>query len=112
MKNTEMNTKRGLFLVTMHSAVSIIDALRTLNKIGFRHDAPVMKRLYKCLDVMEYELNKGLNLKTSIGDGSTLSWWMSDYLVDKKSVVEADGKEYVIDTPEKLWDLMVSNKEV
>lgn len=113
MTKTETNTKRDLFLATMHAVIGMYEAIKVLNEFGIDDRNKAMQILDKQMDTAIDELEAALQLKPFIAGETILSWWMFDSLVGEyPHVTTADEEDRVIDSPEKLWTLMEENGEV
>lgn len=113
MTKTETNTKRDLFLATMHAVIGMYEAIKVLDEFGIDDRNKAMQILDKQMSAASDELEAALNLTPFLTGYTTLTWWVSYYLMGEyPHVTTADEEDRVIDSPEKLWTLMEENGEV
>lgn len=113
MKDTETNTKRDLFLATMHAVIGMYEAIKVLNEFGIDDRNRATQILDKQIDTAIDELEAALNLMPFLSGYASVSWWLSYYLMGVyPHVTTGDEEDRVIDSPEELWTLMEENGEV
>lgn len=109
MKDNEQKTKE-LFLTAMNAVKVMNETVDKLIKIGFSVHA--LNTLTDGMDETISGINQALALKKFIFDETTVDWWYSHYLTGDVPIVITEDKEIIVDTPEKLWELMRENGEV
>ncbi len=109
MKNNGQKTQ-ALFLTAMNAVKVMSETVDKLIKIGFSIHA--LNTLTDGMDETISEINKALDLKKFILDETAVDWWYSHYLMGDVPKVITEDKEIIVDTPEKLWELMRENGEV
>lgn len=109
MKDNEQKTKE-LFLIAMNAVKVMSETVDKLTKIGFGIDS--LNTLTSGMDEIISGINQALELKQFFPGVTTVDWWYSHYLMGDVPKVITEDKEIIVDTPEKLWELMRENGEV
>jgi hypothetical protein len=111
MKDNEQKTKE-LFLIAMNAVLTMKRAVDKFDGIGFDVERQPLNTLTNGMDRIIYGINQALELKKFILDETAVDWWYSHYLTGDVPKVITEDKEIIVDTPEKLWELMRENGEV
>ena len=111
MKDNEQKTKE-LFLIAMNAVMTMNRAVDKFDELGFNIERPSLNTLTNGMDEIISGINQALELKQFILDETTVDWWYSHYLMGDVPKVITEDKEIIVDTPEKLWELMRDNGEV
>ena len=111
MKDNEQKTKE-LFLTAMNAVLTMNRVVGKFDELGFGIDRPPLNMLTSEMDEIISGINQVLELKKLILDETTVDWWYSHYLTGDVPKVITEDKEIIVDTPEKLWELMRENGEV
>lgn len=111
MKNNKEKTQE-LFLTAMNAVLTMNRAVGKFDEIGFDVERQPLNTLTNGMDRIISGINQALELKQFILDETTVDWWYSHYLTGDVPKVITEDKEFIVDTPEKLWDLMEENGEV
>lgn len=111
MKNNKEKTQ-ALFLTAMNAVLTMNKAVGKLDGIGFDVERQPLNTLTNGMDRIISGINQALELKKFILDETTVDWWYSNYLMGDVPKVITEDKEIIVDTPEKLWELMRENGEV
>ena len=111
MKNNGQKTQ-ALFLIAMNAVLTMNRAVGKFDGIGFDVERQPLNTLTNGMDRIISGINKALELKQFILDETTVDWWYSHYLTGDVPKVITEDKEIIVDTPEKLWELMRDNGEV
>lgn len=111
MKDNEQKTQE-LFLTAMDAVMTMNRAFRKFDELGFNIERPPLNTLTSGMDRIISGINKALELKQFILDETMVGWWYSNYLMGDVPKVITEDKEIIVDTPEKLWELMRENGEV
>jgi hypothetical protein len=111
MKDNEQKTKE-LFLTAMNAVLTMNRAVGKFDELGFDVERQPLNTLTNGMDRIISGINKALELKHFIFDENTVEWWYSHYLTGDVPKVITEDKEIIVDTPEKLWELMRENGEV
>lgn len=111
MKDNEQKTKE-LFLTAMNAVLTMDRAVGKFDEIGFNIECPPLNTLTNGMDEIISGINQALELKKFIFDETAVDWWYSHCLTGDVPKVITEDKEIIVDTPEKLWELMRENGEV
>ncbi len=111
MKNNKEKT-RAIFLTAMNAVLTMNRAVGKFDELGFNLERPPLNTLTNGMDITISGINQALELKKFIFDETTVDWWYSHYLTGDVPKVITEDKEIIVDTPEKLWELMRENGEV
>ncbi len=111
MKNNGQKTQ-ALFLTAMDAVMTMKRAVDKFDGIGFDVERQPLNTLTNGMDRIISGINKALELKQFILDETMVGWWYSNYLMGDVPKVITEDKEIIVDTPEKLWELMRENGEV
>lgn len=111
MKDNEQKTKE-LFLITMNAVLTMNRAVGKFDELGFNIERPPLNTLTSGMDEIISGINQALELKKFILDETSVDWWYSHYLTGDVPKVITEDREIIVDTPEKLWELMRENGEV
>lgn len=111
MKNNGQKTQ-ALFLTAMDAVMTMNRAVGKFDELGFNIERPPLNTLTSGMDEIISGINQALELKKFILDETAVDWWYSHYLTGDVPKVITEDKEIIVDTPEKLWELMRENGEV
>lgn len=111
MKDNEQKTKE-LFLIAMNAVMTMNRAVGKFDELGFNIERPPLNTLTSEMDEIISGINQALELKQFFPGVTTVDWWYSHYLMGDVPKVITEDKEIIVDTPEKLWELMRENGEV
>lgn len=111
MNNNKEKTKE-LFLIAMNAVLTMHRAVDKFDEIGFDIERPPLNTLTSGMEEIISGINQALELKKLILGETTVDWWYSHYLTGDVPKVITEDREIIVDTPEKLWDLMRDNGEV
>ena len=111
MKDNEQKTKE-LFLIAMNAVLTMNRAVGKFDELGFDVERPPLNALTSGMDRIISGINQALELKKFILDETAVDWWYSHYLTGDVPKVITEDREIIVDTPEKLWELMRDNGEV
>lgn len=111
MKDNEQKTKE-LFLIAMNAVMTMNRAVGKFDGIGFAVERQPLNTLTSGMDEIISGINQALELKKFILDETAVDWWYSHYLMGDVPKVITEDREIIVDTPEKLWELMRDNGEV
>lgn len=111
MKNNEQKTQE-LFLTAMNAALTMNRAVGKFDEIGFDVEQPPLNTLTNGMNRIISGINQALELKQFLPGETTVDWWYSHYLLGDVPKVITEDREIIVDTPEKLWELMRENGEV
>ena len=111
MKDNKEKTK-DLFLIAMNAVLTMNRVVGKFDELGFNIERQPLNTLTSGMDEIISGINQALELKKFILDETTVDWWYSQYLMGDVPKVITEDKEFIIDTPEKLWELMRKNGEV
>lgn len=111
MKDNEQKTKE-LFLIAMDAVMTMNRAVDKFEGSGFNIERPPLNTLTSGMDEIISGINQALELKKFILDETAIYWWYSHYLMGDVPKFITEDREIIVDTPEKLWELMRDNGEV
>lgn len=111
MKNNGQKTQ-ALFLTAMDAVLTMNRAVDKFEGSGFDVERQLLNTLTNGMDEIISGINKDLELKKFILDETAVDWWYSHYLMGDVPKVITEDREIILDTPEKLWELMCKNGEV
>lgn len=111
MKNNGQKTQ-ALFLTAMDAVMTMNRAVGKFEGSGFNIERPPLNALTSGMDRIISGINQALELKKFILDETAVDWWYSHYLMGDVPKVITEDREIIVDTPEKLWELMRDNGEV
>ena len=111
MKDNGQKTQ-ALFLTAMDAVMTMKRAVDKFERSGFDVERQLLNTLTNGMNEIISGINKALELKKFILDETAVDWWYSHYLMGDVPKVITEDKEIIVDTPEKLWELMRENGEV
>ncbi|MBR4884013.1 MAG: hypothetical protein IKZ33_01725 [Lentisphaeria bacterium] len=100
--------KKKLFCVILRNVAAMNQLLDEMDRIGFVMDFGIGGKWSGLMDQMVADLNEAMEMEYQ----SAVDYFFETRLNGHECRILAGGKEYLLETPEQLWDYLAQTGQI